>query len=209
MTPNKTPEQPTDDLVRSSETLYGMLFQNSLDGLMLTAPDGSILDANPAACQIMGRTRAEICEAGRGGLIDTSDPRLPALIAERQRTGRAHGELRARRKDGTLFPVEFSSVVFQTPDGDSRTCLILRDITDRKAADAERERLIAELQDAMGRVKSLSGLLPICASCRKIRDEKGAWHNLEAYIRNHTEADFSHGICPDCRRTLYPEFPPR
>jgi PAS domain S-box-containing protein len=172
---------------------------------MLTAPDGSILDANPAACRILGRTREEILHEGRQGLIDSSDPQLAVLVAERQRTGRAHGQLRARRKDGTLFPIEISSVVFQSPGGDSRTCLIIRDITERTAAEAERERLIKELQQALGRVKSLSGLLPICASCRKIRDQQGAWHNLEAYIRNHTEADFSHGICPDCRRTLYPE----
>ncbi|MFZ1142315.1 MAG: PAS domain S-box protein [Candidatus Sulfotelmatobacter sp.] len=201
---SKTPEAPIPATV-PSESLYGLLFQNSLDGLMLTAPDGSILDANPAACRILGRTREEILQEGRHGLIDASDPRLAALIADRQRTGRAHGELRARRKDGSLFPIEISSVVFQSPEGDSRTCMIIRDITERTAAEAERERLINRLQEALGRVKSLSGLLPICASCRKIRDKQGAWHNLEAYIRNHTEADFTHSICPVCRRALYPD----
>ncbi|MFZ0862326.1 MAG: PAS domain S-box protein [Candidatus Sulfotelmatobacter sp.] len=201
---SKTPEAPIP-ATGPSESLYGLLFQNSLDGLMLTAPDGSILDANPAACRILGRTREEILQEGRHGLIDASDPRLAALIADRQRTGRAHGELRARRKDGSLFPIEISSVVFQSPEGDSRTCMIIRDITERTAAEAERERLINRLQEALGRVKSLSGLLPICASCRKIRDKQGAWHNLEAYIRNHTEADFTHSICPVCRRALYPD----
>jgi len=205
MTPNKTPAAATRDVPLNNEELYGMLFQHSLDGFMLTAPDGSILDANPAACRILGRTRSEILREGRQGLIDSADPRLPALIAERQRTGRAHGELSARRKDGTLFPIEFSSVVFKNHEGNSRTCLIIRDITERKAAEAERDRLIAELQEGLSRVKALSGLLPICASCRKIRDKEGEWHNLEVYIRNHTEADFSHGICPDCRRELYPE----
>jgi len=193
------------DTHSGGEALYRLLFQNSLDGLMLTAPDGSILDANPAACRIFGRTREEILQEGRQGMIDSSDPQLSVLIAERRRTGRAHGELRARRKDGTLFPVEFSSVVFEAPDGNSRTCIIIRDITERKTADAERERLIRELQEALGRVKTLSGLLPICASCRKIRDKQGSWQNLETYIRNHTEADFSHGICPECRARLYPD----
>lgn len=182
-----------------------MLFHNSLDGLMLTSPDGTILDANPSACRILGRTREEILNEGRQGLIDGTDPRLPSFIAERKRTGKAHGELTPRRKDGTMFPVEFSSVVFENPDGDLRTCLIIRDISDRKAAEAEREQLIKELQEALARVKSLSGLLPICASCRKIRDQQGLWHELEVYIRKHTEADFTHGICPDCRRSLYPE----
>ena len=182
-----------------------MLFDNSLDGLMLTSPDGIILDANPSACQILGRTREEIIEEGRSGLIDTSDPRLEALIEERRKTGRAHGELTARRKDGTLFPVEVSSVVFENREGYARTCLIMRDISERKGAEAERERLIRELKDALAKVKTLSGLLPICASCRKIRDEHGTWQQLELYIRKHSEADFTHGICPDCRRTLYPE----
>ena len=141
--------------------------------------------------------------------MDESDARMAALVAERERTGKTHGELTARRSDGTLFPVEISSRVFELPDGSVRTCIIIRDISDRKAAESERERLIDELRDALGRVKSLSGLLPICASCRKIRDAQGAWHNLETYILNHTEADFTHGICPDCRRSLYPETMPK
>lgn len=186
-----------------------MLFDNSLDGIMLTSPDGTILDANPSACRILGRTLEEILEEGREGLMNTSDPRLAVLIEERNRTGKTHGELAARRKDGTLFPVEISSVVFQNRDGNPRTCLIMRDVSDRKAAETERERLIHELRDALARVRTLSGLLPICASCKKIRDQQGAWHNLETYIRKNTEADFTHGICPDCRRTLYPETLPR
>ncbi len=204
-----TTEAQSRGVFPDHETRYQLLFENSLDGIMLTAPDGSILDANPAACRIMGRTRAEILQEGRQGLIDASDPRLAVMIAERQRTGRAHGELTAKLKDGTRFPVEISSVVFRGRDGELRTCIIIRDITERKAAEEERERLIKELQEAMGRVKTLSGLLPICASCHRIRDQQGAWHNLEIYVRNHTEADFSHGICPECHRNLYPEYAQR
>lgn len=187
------------------ESLYRMLFHNSLDGIMLTAPDGRILDANAAACRILGRTREQILEEGRAGLIDNTDPRLEGYVAERTRTGKVHGELIARRTDGTFFPIEFSSVVFPGPEGDARTCLIIRDISARKAAEAERERLIQQLQDALGQVKTLSGLLPICASCHKIRDGQGSWHVLENYIRKNTRADFTHSICPDCRRKLYPE----
>lgn len=191
------------DSLFSDETPFHLLFENGMDGMMFTAPDGTILDANPAACRMFQRTRQEIISAGRAGLVDTSDPRLPELIAQRQQTGKAHGELSARRRDGTLFPVEISSVVFEDREGQSRTCLVIRDISERKIAEHERERLIRELQDALAKVKTLSGLLPMCASCKKIRDE-GKWYALEAYIRNHTEADFSHGICPDCRQRLYP-----
>ena len=176
-----------------------------MDGIMKTAPDGTILDANPAACQIFGRTREEIIAAGREGLIDTSDPRLPAMVEERRRTGRAHGELTGRRRDGSPFPLEISSVIFENPEGRTRTCMIIRDISERKTADDERERLIHQLQEALARVNTLTGLLPMCASCRKIRDKEGQWHSLETYVRSHTHADFSHGICPDCRRKLYPD----
>lgn len=74
----------------------------------------------------------------------------------------------------------------------------------------ELRRLNTELQSALAEIKILSGLLPICASCKKIRDDLGYWHQLEAYIRDHSEATFSHGICPDCVEKLYPDFaPPR
>jgi PAS domain S-box-containing protein len=192
-----------------SEALYRLLFENCMDGIMKTSPNGSIFDANPAACAIFERTREEIIAAGREGLIDGSDPRLPGLIEQRKLTGKAHGELNGRRRDGSLFPVEFSSVVFENLQGEPRTCIIIRDISERKAADDERERLIQELQDAMARVKSLSGLLPICASCKKIRDEQGQWHHLELYIRSHSKAEFSHGICPECQLELYPEHTPK
>jgi AmiR/NasT family two-component response regulator len=68
----------------------------------------------------------------------------------------------------------------------------------------ELRRLNAELQDALAKVKMLSGMLPICANCKKIRDDKGYWHQVENYIRDHSEAELSHGICPDCMLVLYP-----
>jgi PAS domain S-box-containing protein len=80
------------------------------------------------------------------------------------------------------------------------------DITPIKQGAAERERLIRELQEALAQVKVLSGLLPICASCKKIRDEHGKWNPVEKYIRDRADVNFSHGICPECAHRLYPEF---
>ncbi|MBU0513540.1 MAG: PAS domain S-box protein [Proteobacteria bacterium] len=79
-----------------------------------------------------------------------------------------------------------------------------RDITERKRAEEERERLIGELQDALVKVKTLRGLIPICSNCKKIRDDKGFWQQVEVYVREHSEAEFSHGICPECMKKLYP-----
>lgn len=83
---------------------------------------------------------------------------------------------------------------------------LTREITERKRAEAEKQKLIGELQGALAEVKKLSGLLPICASCKRVRDDRGYWQQIEAYVRDHSEADFSHGICPECARTLYPEL---
>ncbi len=80
----------------------------------------------------------------------------------------------------------------------------VRDITDIKKTELEREQLIDELKAALAEVRTLSGLLPICANCKKIRDDRGYWNQIELYIREHTDADFSHGVCPDCARELYP-----
>jgi len=72
--------------------------------------------------------------------------------------------------------------------------------------DAEQKRLIKELHAALQNIKTLQGLIPICASCKKIRDDKGYWNQIEAYISEHSSAEFSHGICPECAKKIYPGY---
>jgi len=76
----------------------------------------------------------------------------------------------------------------------------------RKIAEANREKAVREREKALEDVRVLRGLLPICASCKRIRDDQGYWTQIEGYIKAHSEADFTHGICPECARKLYPEF---
>jgi PAS domain S-box-containing protein len=83
---------------------------------------------------------------------------------------------------------------------------ISRDITDHKLIEAEREKLLGELQEAFARIKILRGLLPICAACKKIRDDKGYWSEVEQYIEKRVDVNFSHSICPECAERLYPEI---
>ena len=194
---------------RKNEARYRLLFENSMDGILLTVPDGRIFDANPSACSILGRTREQIIAAGREGILDTSDPNLGRMLEERRIKGKIHCELTARHTDETVFPMEISSAIFRDAEGSEFTCIIFRDISLRKQAEAERERLIAELTDALSKVKVLSGLLSICSSCKRIRDEEGHWERMEVYIRDRSSADFSHGLCPDCLKNLYPDYVPR
>jgi PAS domain S-box-containing protein len=81
-----------------------------------------------------------------------------------------------------------------------------RDITERKQAEEQREKFIAELQEALDKIKTLKGLIPICACCKKIRDDQGYWNSVESYIKDHAEVEFTHGICPDCMKKLYPNY---
>lgn len=75
-----------------------------------------------------------------------------------------------------------------------------------KDANEKKSKLITQLQESLAEIKTLSGLLPICASCKKIRDDKGYWNQIEIYIREHSEAEFSHSICPECANMLYPQI---
>ncbi|MFC1835047.1 response regulator [Thermodesulfobacteriota bacterium] len=83
---------------------------------------------------------------------------------------------------------------------------LLEEIAERQKAEEDKEHLILELREALAQVKKLSGFLPICSSCKKIRNDEGYWQQIEAYIAEHSEADFSHSICPDCAERLYPEL---
>ena len=90
--------------------------------------------------------------------------------------------------------------------GDEQCIITMsKDITERKQAEEEQERLIGELQEALANIKTRRGLVPICANGKKIRDDQGYWQQVEVYVRQHSEAEFSHSICPECMKKLYPK----
>jgi PAS domain S-box-containing protein len=149
-------KEQIQEALRESEAGYRSLFNNSLDGVMLTTPDGNILSANPSACQIFGRTEEEICQIGRNGILDVSDPRLSAALEERTRTGNFMGVLTHIRKDGTKFPAELSSAVFKDQDGHEKMSVIIRDITEQVTAKHALEHSLREIQRANQMLISLS-----------------------------------------------------
>jgi PAS domain S-box-containing protein len=201
-----TQRRRTEQALSLSEQTFRMLFEGSMDAVFFTAPDGTVSAANPVACEMFGCNEQEIRTAGRAGLMDAGDPRLGSLLQERDLSGQARGEATAIRKDGSKFPVEISSRIFADQAGAQRTWIAMRDISKRKQAEAEREALIAGLQEALAKVRTLSGLLPICSSCKKIRNDQGYWERLESYLGSHAGAEFTHGICPQCAKILYPDL---
>jgi len=136
---------------------YRALYDHSPDGVLFTVPDGRVLAANPAACELLGRNEAEICALGRQRLTDQNDTRWNELLAERERTGRVRGVARMFRGDGSLIEVEVSARIFSTVDGERRACTILRDVTDRVQMERELAAMSARLRE-LTFVDELTGL---------------------------------------------------
>lgn len=126
-----------EKIIKYSEARYRAFFENSMDGILLGAPDGSIYAANPAACYIYGRTEEELCIVGRAGLSDPNDSSMQDFLHERSMLGRSRKEVMQKRKDGSLFPAEVSSSIFTDSLGEERTIILVRDISDRVRANNE------------------------------------------------------------------------
>ena len=197
--------------LRESEMRLRSVLQSALDAVILADSRGIIMSWNKGAQRIFGYEEEEIVGQPLTAL-------MPARYREAHEQGlarlRATGETRVigrllelhgLRKDCSEFPLELSLALWKRGD-ETFYSGIIRDITERKRAEEEREKLILQLQDAMAKIKVLRGLLPICASCKRIRDDTGYWKRLEDYIVDRSEAQFTHGICSECSRKLYPDI---
>ncbi|MDP2234824.1 MAG: PAS domain S-box protein [Bacteroidales bacterium] len=132
-----TERKKAEDALLESEIKYRAFFENSMDAILLTSPDGKILSANQASLNMFGYTEDELIKMGRSAVVDESDSRLDDLLEERSLKGRAQGEVTFLRKDRTPFPVEISSAIFKNQKGFELTSMIIRDITLRKQAEKE------------------------------------------------------------------------
>ena len=192
---------------KEAETRYGELFDSVPIGLYRATPEGRILEANPALADLLGFGDAGQLRTVRVVDLYQDAEEYRRWKAALDKASVVQGfEVRLRRADGgTCWAMNSARAVVEPRRGRLVLEGSLEDTTSRKRAEDERESLIAELQEALATLKTLSGLLPICASCKKIRDEKGSWNQLEVFIQNHSDAEFTHSFCPDCVRSLYPE----
>ncbi len=111
-----------------------------------------------------------------------------------------------KHKDGRTVWLEINKQPYIIDGKVAGVIAVARDITRRVHLEEGQRKLITELQDALASIRTLRGMLPICSSCKKIRDDKGYWNQIEAYVSEHSEAEFSHGLCPECAQKLYPQF---
>ena len=184
------------------------------EGVFALDAEGRLTFMNPEAERLLGRSETEL----RGTIVHDSFhqhredgrvlPFAECPIWQVTSTGERYvsQDQVFSRRDGSHFPVSLISAPLYEEGRVVASVTAFRDITERKQIETERERLIGELQQALAEIKTLHGIIPICASCKKIRDDQGAWHQMETYISSHTDAQFSHGICKECAKKLYPEF---
>lgn len=142
MTFQKLELMELNDALRTSEERNRLVLENSMDAILLTSANDSVISANQAACNMFNRSEEEICKLGLDGLLDKNEKSFITLLKERNDTGRAKGELLMKRRDGTNYPVEVSSSVFTDERGNERAGMIIRDITERK--NTEKQLIIAK-----------------------------------------------------------------
>jgi PAS domain S-box-containing protein len=211
---NLTDRKLTQEVLLESEERYRSFVQN-FHGIAFR---GRMADFTPiffhgAVEAITGYTEDELT-AGRPRWDQIIHPEDLSLFASKEEK-KLHAivnykyerEYRIIRKDGQIRWVhEIIQSVCCNSIAPNVVQGTIYDITESKQIKKEREHLISELQEALATIRTLQGIIPICSSCKKIRNEKGNWEQLEAYIRENSNAEFSHSLCPDCARSLYPGY---
>ncbi len=181
------------------------IIENMEDVIFVLDKTKQILSLNPAAEQLVQLSSDQI--------IGKSIHFFSFLVSAMDRAGFSwtsvaseEGEIEITvRGNIKTYNIRLLSLSAEKNSQDG-TILLLHDITEKKQHEREREQLISKLQQALAEVKTLNGLLPTCASCKKIRDDRGYWQEVEHYISSRTDADFSHGLCPECFKNLYPDI---
>jgi len=186
-----------------------LLLDHTQDVIFRHDPSGRIVYISPVVEKISGFPPEEWLGPYTRHYTDNPLNAADRMATEEMlRTGAACAPfpVEIRHKNGGTVWLEISKQPYFAGNRIAGFIGVARDSTNRRNFEQERERLITELQEALASIRTLKGLLPICASCKKVRDDKGYWNQIEAYISAHSEAEFTHAICPECVRKLYPRF---
>ncbi len=206
-----TARKAAEKALRASEKRYRDLVQNLPVGIFRApiTPEGGNPVANPAIESMFGASdMGVVLAAGDGRYFHEPSDGVRFLQKLQAERSVVREEVLMQRDIHTPLWASITASIIQDPENHTETIDgIIEDITARKQAELEREKLIGELREALAQVNTLQGLLPICANCKKIRNDQGYWSSIELYISAHSEARFTHSICPECRDLLYPDIP--
>ena len=182
------------------------VFHGSMDVLMIIdVSKCMILKANKTCERILGFKPNELEGMPFSILFPEQEEKSVREMLEKLKIYGGVFTQEFRKAEEFSSPMDFNATIISW-EGKDAFLVTLRDVSEREEAEREKNRLLSELQNALNKIKILSGLLPICASCKRIRDKKGNWHPVEVYVQKHSEAEFSHGICPDCAKKLYSKY---
>ncbi len=204
-----TDRKRADEVLRAKEAFLGTLIDAIPIPVFYKDRAGRYLGFNKSFETFYGETRERLI--GKS-VFDINPPELAEIYHARdsevfEGEGAQQYESQVKNAQGVLRDVSFNKSVFTDNKGAVSGLIgTIVDITERKRAEQEKEKLISDLQKNLQRIKQLSGLLPICSYCKKIRDDKGYWNKIETYINEHSEAEFSHGICRECAEKFFPDY---
>ena len=189
-----------------AEELYKSLFENSHSVMLIIHPEnGAIVDANLSACSFYQYTKETITSMSIMDINILPPERIHEEMQHAKKEQRNYFNFRHKLANGKIRDVEvYSSPIVIAEQ--KFLYSIIHDITERLKNEKEREEIIAKLEKARDEIKTLKGILPLCSFCKKIRDGKGHWEQVDVYIHHHSEADISHTVCPECMKKHYPEY---
>lgn len=198
----------SDDALAESEEKFRKIVTTVREGIVMLDQQRHIGFTNDHFAEMLGYRSDEVLEKPFETFLFAEDR---ADFHRRQDEREANREERFERRFKTKTGESLWAIVAASPfiakDGQSCGSFgVITDITERKLAEMALQEANDKLRRAMEQVKTLRGIVPICMHCKKIRDDKGYWNQVEVYVRDHTEAEFSHGLCPECVRKVYPDL---
>jgi PAS domain S-box-containing protein len=192
-----------NEVLRREGELFRSVFTEGNLGIAMIGFDLRLEHVNPTLAQMLGSTAEELVGTNIADITHPDDINSTIDLAQslfKNQISAYRVEKRYFRKDGSIIWAHLTATAIRDTKGTPLFGLaMIEDISQRWLLNQEREQLIVQLKEALTNVKTLSGLLPMCAWCKRIRDDQGAWSDVEHYVRHQTDADFTHGICPDCQ----------